>query len=88
MSIWYEEPKIVRNNIYDRVWEDLAQAIIVQAVKDYRLARARLKKKPDDVIGKKLKREVEAFFRSWWFSILTDVEPEIILRGLQEEESA
>ena len=88
MSIWYEEPKIVRNNIYDRVWEDLAQAIIVQAVKDYRLARARLKKKPDDVIGKKLKREVEAFFRSWWFSILTDVEPEIILRGLREEESA
>ncbi len=88
MSIWYEEPKIVRNNIYERVWEDLAQAIIVQAVKDYRLARARLKKKPDDVIGKKLKREVEAFFRSCWYGILTDVEPEIILRGLQEEESA
>ena len=88
MGIWYEEPKIVRNNIYDRVWEDLAQAIIVQAVKDYRMTRARLRKKPDDVIGKKLKREVEAFFRSRWYGILTDVEPEIILRGLCEEESA
>ena len=46
-------------------YENLANAIVLQAVKDYRLT--------DDEAEL---AEIERFFRSDWFGVLTDVDPE------------
>lgn len=55
-------------------YEDLAQAIILQAVKDYRLH--------DD---EKELASIERFFRSDWFGVLTSVDPELLIARLRKE---
>lgn len=57
--------------------EALANAIILQAVKDYRKA---LK---CDGCGRQ--KEIEWFFRSEWFSVLTKIDPEMLIRKLRAE---
>ena len=69
------------NDLYER----LANAIILQAVKDYRGALKRLKKHPNRDIDLYMKQEVERFFRSRWYSCLTTVDPEMLIRKLNEE---
>jgi len=66
-------------------YESLANAIILQAAKDYRNALKRLKKQPNREIDLYMKQEVEQFFRSDWYSCLTTVDPEILIRKLNEE---
>lgn len=66
-------------------WEDLANAIILQAVEDYRKARKRVRTRPDQKIAQATIREVERFFKSWWFAQLTDVDGEMLLEKLQKE---
>lgn len=67
--------------------DNLANAIILQAVKDYRGAQKRLKRNlhDKDVL---VVKEVERFFRSEWFKILTNVDGERLIRSLQEEVGA
>ena len=55
-------------------YEELANAIVLQAVKDYRLT--------DDEAELV---EIERFFRSDWFGVLTDVDPEYLIRRLRKE---
>ena len=55
-------------------YENLAQAIILQAVKDYRLH--------DD---EKELASIECFFRSDWFGVLTSVDPEMLIARLRKE---
>ena len=66
-------------------YEELANAIIVQAVKDYRSARKNLKKDPCDKAARKSLVEIESFFSSDWIKILTNADGEMILRTLKEE---
>lgn len=66
-------------------WENLANAIILQAVKDYREARKKLKKRPKNEDAKLTVSDCEAFFRSEWFKALTNVNGEMLLRKLREE---
>ncbi len=66
-------------------WEDLANAIILQAVEDYRKARKKVRTRPDHKIAQATIRETERFFRSWWFAQLTDVDGELLLEKLQRE---
>lgn len=68
-----------------RCWEDLAQAIILQAVTDYRKARKRVRTMPDQKAAQATIREIERFFRSPYFARLTDVDGEYLLRKLKEE---
>ena len=68
-------------------YEKLANAIIVQAVKDYRDAVERLRYTTDDKSAQHDKRSIERFFRSEWFSILTDLNGELLLKKLKEEVS-
>ena len=56
------------------LYEELANAIILQAVKDYRLS--------DD--ERELK-EIERFFRSGWFGVLSKGDPEFLIQSLQKE---
>ena len=55
-------------------YENLANAIVLQAVKDYRLH--------DD---EQELANIERFFRSGWFSLLTNVNPEILIAKLRKE---
>jgi hypothetical protein len=66
-------------------YEDLANAIVLLAVKDYRDALKKLMKHPRHESAKRAKAEVERFLRSDWYRELTAVEPEILLRKLKEE---
>ena len=66
-------------------YEDLANAIVLLAVKDYRDALKKLMKYPHHESAKHTKAEVERFLRSDWYRELTTVEPEILLRKLKEE---
>ena len=58
-------------------YRGLADAIILQAVDDYRKAAH----------GKArgLQKEIELFFRSGWFLVLSDVDPEKIIQRLKKE---
>ncbi len=66
-------------------YENLANAIILQAVKDYRSALNTLKKHRCDRNAEHERRSMERFFRSDWFKVLTDADGERIIRGLKEE---
>lgn len=66
-------------------WEALAQAIILQAAEDYRKALKGLQEEPNSRILLKRKRECERFFHSEWFTVLSKVNPEMILDGIRKE---
>ena len=69
-------------------WHSLANAIVIQAAKDYRAAIRQLKKHPDSQKTAALKLECERFFHSRWYSQLTGVDPNYILDRIREEEAA
>lgn len=65
--------------------ENLANAIIVQAAKDYSMALKSLKANPRNRTVMADKTEIERFFRSEWFTVLTSVDGEMLIRSLQME---
>lgn len=64
----------------------LSNAIVMQAVKDYRQAWRKLRKRPKNARARAAIEECERFFLSEWFETLTHVNGEIILRKLREED--
>ncbi len=68
-------------------YEDLANAIVLQAVKDWRKAVKTLKKRPRYEAAKQMRDDCERFFRSDWFEELTSVDGSVILRKLKQEEN-
>ena len=58
----------------DTPYENLANAIVLQAVKDYRLH--------DD---EQELASIERFFRSGWFGVLTHIDPEMLISKLRKE---
>ena len=66
-------------------WEKLAQAIILQAVEDYRKCRRLVRRKPGQVDAQKMIREVEYFFRSDWYKQLSDTDGNQIIELLRRE---
>ena len=67
-------------------YENLANAIILQAVKDYRAARKKLKYHPKNKEAKLMVEDCERFFRSDWFTVLTSIDGAVLLKKLKEEE--
>jgi hypothetical protein len=55
-------------------YQELANTIVLQAVNDYRMT--------DD--EEELK-ELESFFRSSWFGVLTKVDPDLLITKLRKE---
>ena len=55
-------------------YQELANAIVLQAVKDYRMT--------DE---KRELKEIERFFRSAWFGVLTSVDPDLLISKLRKE---
>ena len=66
-------------------YEKLANAIIIQAAKDYTDALKTLKKYPRDDTANAAKNDCERFFRSSWYEALTSVDGEYIIRKLRRE---
>lgn len=66
-------------------WQDLANAIIIQAVKDHRRAQRVLKAHPRHIAAKKITDETESFFRSDWYRALTNVDGEVLIKRLNSE---
>ena len=66
-------------------YQNLANAIVKQAAKDWLGAIKRLKKKPGNKTAQETRDECERFFRSGWFEQLTGVDGEFLLRKLKEE---
>ena len=61
----------------------LAEAIILQAVEDYRTAYLRLKKRPDDVTAAKRVRSLTEFFHGSYFSTISDLDGPLLLQKLR-----
>ena len=63
----------------------LANAIIIKACNDYRVALKKVKKNPEnrEAIDESLK--LERFFRSPWYQILTSVDGEFLIRKIRAE---
>ena len=70
------------------IYEAIANAIILQAVKDYRMALKSLKANSRNRTAQADKAEIEQFFCSQWYSALTDVKGEMLIRSLQKEVDA
>lgn len=66
-------------------YENLANSIVLLAVKDYRDALKKLKKWPRNEAAQIMKAEVERFFRSAWYRELTSVDGEFLISKLQAE---
>ena len=69
----------------DDPYTGLANAIILQAVKDYRVAIKKLSRGRVNKDAEIKKQEILNFFRSDWFGVLTEIDPEIMIRKLDEE---
>ena len=62
------------NHGYEKNWEALANAIILQAINDYRITDY-----------PRTRTEIEQFFQSAWFATLTDLDPEYLIEELRKE---
>ena len=72
-------------NLAEDPYERLANAIVLQAVSDYRVALKKIKAHPKNREAISEALEIEKFFRSGWYSILTDVDGEYLIQRLQDE---
>ena len=66
-------------------YKDLAEAIVVRAVKDYRGALAVLKRDPYSWKAWNIKKDAEKFFRSDWIMALTDLDGELLMKKIRED---
>ncbi len=66
-------------------YEDLANAIIKLATEDYREALQILAFNEDNCEAQDTKNEIELFFSSDSFAVMTGANPEMLLRRLKEE---
>lgn len=66
-------------------YENLANAIVAAAAKDYRKALKVLKANPDNAAARYSKRVAREFFFSSWFEILTDLDPVALVERLDKE---
>ena len=69
-------------------YNNLANAIILQAVKDYRKALRTLSMNPNNRSAQYERRRIEQFFRSRWFGVLTSIDPEMLIAKLKAEVTA
>lgn len=66
-------------------WQSLANAIVISAAKDYRTALRRLRRNPKNKTALSEIADLERFFRSDWYAMLTNVPGEALIRKLKEE---
>lgn len=71
--------------MYDENYANLANAIILKAVDDYKKAKKIIPNTPENIIKKeKIISDVTSFFKSQYFQALTSVSGECILKELEK----
>ena len=71
--------------MYEENYKALANAIILQAVKDFKPAYRRLKNHPNDRLAQDTVREINKFFCSQYFEALTDLDVPALLNRIMRE---
>ena len=71
--------------MYDENYQKLANAIIVQAVKDFRAAYRRLKRFPNDKAAHSEVRDITKYFCSQYFGALTALDGPSLLQKIIDE---
>jgi len=66
-------------------YQALANAIIEQAVKDYRATLKVLRRHPDSKAAMAEAMEIERFFHSGWYGVLTEIDPDYLIKRLRKE---
>lgn len=62
-------------------WNDLAHAIVKQALTDYSWSIIEFKKDPHNTAAQRMQNDVERFFRSKWFTTLTPLNKDMLIAG-------
>ena len=71
--------------MYEENYKNLANAIILQAVKDFKPAYRRLKKYPNDRLAQDTVREITRFFCSQYFEALSELDGPALLNRIMRE---
>ena len=71
-------------NLAENPYERLANAIIVQASKDYMASLRKKKRNPGSASAEHDITECERFFRSGWYQALTSVDGEYLIAKLRK----
>lgn len=66
-------------------YQELANAVIILAAKDYRHALRIQRRNPWSNAAQSQIDSLERFFRSDWYEVLTEVDGEMLIRKLREE---
>lgn len=69
-------------------YEALGNAVVLQAVKDYREAVHKLSHGKKNTIAESTKQECERFFQSPYFNVFTQLDGKALLSQLEREVSA
>lgn len=69
-------------------YQALGNAVVVQAVKDYRDAVHKLSRGKKNMAAETTKKECERFFQSSHFNIFTQLDGKVLLSQLEREVSA
>ena len=67
-----------------QAYENLANAIIIQAAKDYKKAYKKSLRRGDCERTKQELAELEGFFRSEWYRTLTSLDGELVMEKLRK----
>ncbi len=71
--------------MYEENYQALANAVILQAVKDFKPAYRRLKRHPNDKLAQDTVREITKFFCSDYFCALSDLDGPALLNRIIRE---
>lgn len=66
-------------------YEALANAVVLQAVKDWRESAAKLSRGRNNINAQAMKDECERFFLSPYFNLFTELDGEMLLTKLKSE---
>ena len=69
-------------------YEALGNAVVLQAVKDYRDAVHKLSRGKKNTIAESTKQECERFFQSPYFNVFTQLDGKALLSQLEKEVAA
>lgn len=81
----YKNNMQVQPIINDEGFSNLANAIVLQAVNDYRRALKKIKNYPCSIEENRVKVSLERFFRSKWYSDLTNIDGKMLIKKLRDE---
>ena len=65
-------------------YQALANAIVIQAAKDYKSAVRTLRNHPESKAARAEALKLEKFFRSGWYKMLTDIDGEYLIKRLRK----